>query len=1306
MDTESTKMTVPWKIFNRAPNAPTIAAGLDILPPSWELTPLRDKRPFRKNWQTEPPVSREFIKDGILNWQEFKSEKTGNYYKAYSSGYGLRTGEISGGLIAIDVDGLSAHPILDALSSGELPTTVSWASGKPGRKQLLFQIPEEYRGTLKNFTRKVIYKYGEVESTYVIEDGEKVYKEGLEFRYNEHQSALPPSRHPDTGEYFWINSPTEFEVAIAPGWLCKLLVEYATQEREKTQEKQEREFSYTDLRTSYQSTGTASNIFEFLEFEVLPRLAWYQIYYHPVHNFKERGKDQFVGNPPFRASSSGTSFQVGWNGSAWVWHDKGSGEGGGAIQYRWMLRGGTGTPTGKDYVEIVEELAYNAGLELPNFKKDYKYENNSRINARKSRTSDHDTRENKSTVPGMDNTGFGAGNSKSNTATGRSQTSINYENYGFILKPDLIVNRRYLGSISSPQSGILGIKAGKGTGKTETAQPIVQDAVSIGRPVILLTHRIQLGRNLCVDRFGLYWTDDKDESAVPGLHIGLCVDSLWKLNPDNYKNGIIVIDEIEQVIWHLLNSSTCKEKRTRLLKCFKQLIATVIGSGGLVIGMDADLSQNTLGYLVAMSEQEIKPFVCVNEWKPDLKYIAECLVSKVYVLKQAILSGSCLSLKYFLTNLIKVQIPKIVMYDFSNPARMIREIESCLEKGEKLYICCDSRDGRYSAKGLTDLLCTKFPSLKILCVDAETSRTPGHPAMGFIDNINQDIKNFDVVICSPSIGSGVSIDVKGHFNKVFGIFNGVIPEWEARQALARVRENVPRLVWGKSVGMGSVYRTAKLTNHEEIIKKLTEDFTKNSKLTELFVPSTDIEKIMQGYHDPAHLIAFSQTAAKVNKSMWNYRESLHRGLRSEGYQIEIVSDKELENKIWSVMLQRMQSSSQDDNELWELELSLRQELLSRQEPDKAIVKYLGGTSKKRKQETYTLISNQKLLNKDEANKLNYKKVRTTEEDYQLEKYNLSQMYSGAEITPGLVQKTKADSYHSKIQRHYFLQAPVRYAQLLDRKQLASQISSGGNFYLPDLKNLSLETEILSSFNLMQWVNPDIEINSKSESLLAWCEGLLSQYQEIQLRLGINLKPHIPDKDSKERIIDSIGMLQTMLDYIGLRYICSRRPKLPDGSRIRFYKLDTEVLSDERVDIFSRWDKKYSEYEAEHQAEPVTLPWSEMENGGEKIPKSDSRPRNSYRYKQTNQDVDAKPVDAETKVPTNIWKGVVTRVKDSLTGINVIWQGIYEKFCGQDCTVDTEPYPVNVEGGIQWQVWASFAPGIYKAIPCAWLECVG
>jgi DNA polymerase elongation subunit (family B) len=175
--------------------------GLSLLPPSFALTPTNgNKIPYRTGWQQEPPVPRNTITSDI---------RTGK-----AKGYGLRTGEVSNGILAVDVDGHLANALLRELSDGqELPKTVAFTSGLPGKCQYLLQVPQEYWNAIA--TRK-----------FKTEPDETGKKQQLELRWNACQSILPPSVHPTTGQYKWVDgcSPAEREIAVAPSRLIELML--------------------------------------------------------------------------------------------------------------------------------------------------------------------------------------------------------------------------------------------------------------------------------------------------------------------------------------------------------------------------------------------------------------------------------------------------------------------------------------------------------------------------------------------------------------------------------------------------------------------------------------------------------------------------------------------------------------------------------------------------------------------------------------------------------------------------------------------------------------------------------------------------------------------------------------------------------------------------------------------------------------------------------------------------------------------------------------------------------------------------
>ncbi len=106
--------------------------NLDLIPPDWALTPLRDKRAYIGGW-TGSPFTIEQIRKELEEGR--------------ATGVGLMTGQFSneGGLIWADIDGEDAIPELEALGGGSLysifPPTLTISSGKPGKLRMLYSIP-------------------------------------------------------------------------------------------------------------------------------------------------------------------------------------------------------------------------------------------------------------------------------------------------------------------------------------------------------------------------------------------------------------------------------------------------------------------------------------------------------------------------------------------------------------------------------------------------------------------------------------------------------------------------------------------------------------------------------------------------------------------------------------------------------------------------------------------------------------------------------------------------------------------------------------------------------------------------------------------------------------------------------------------------------------------------------------------------------------------------------------------------------------------------------------------------------------
>jgi DNA polymerase elongation subunit (family B) len=176
------------------------------LPEQWRYTPVNGRKtPYLKGWERKP-VAKQCI--GIIAQGNRKCH-----------GVGLLLGELSGGLLAVDHDGDSCNSLIEQLTAvpiqEALPQTVGFTSGKLGRYQLLYQVPELFRPYIRS---KVILTGVK---------GSNGKDEQLDFRWSGRQSVILGS-HPETGGYQWLPSQTPWEVKVAqcPKWIVRQLLSF------------------------------------------------------------------------------------------------------------------------------------------------------------------------------------------------------------------------------------------------------------------------------------------------------------------------------------------------------------------------------------------------------------------------------------------------------------------------------------------------------------------------------------------------------------------------------------------------------------------------------------------------------------------------------------------------------------------------------------------------------------------------------------------------------------------------------------------------------------------------------------------------------------------------------------------------------------------------------------------------------------------------------------------------------------------------------------------------------------------------
>ena len=659
------------------------------------------------------------------------------------------------------------------------------------------------------------------------------------------------------------------------------------------------------------------------------------------------------------------------------------------------------------------------------------------------------------------------------------------------------LNSRYLPTLVIPSTArLIALKSPQGTGKTECLAQIVQKAISEGRQILVIGHRIKLVEELC-QRFGLeYISQVKDK--INSLGYGLCIDSLHpqsqaQFNPQQWADALVILDEVEQVLWHGLNSSTCRNHRVAILKSLKQLMQNVLEGDGQVYIADADLSDISIDYLISLAEVAVQPYLIQNSWQPSTD-----------------------------------QAYPIYYYAENTPKRLVKDLVKELQKGGKAFVSLSAQQlkSQWGTRTLELYLKQQFPDLKILRIDSESLCEPDHPAYNCLSKLNEILLNYDLVLASPSIETGISIDIKGHFTSVWSIAQGVQTATSVCQALGRVRENIPRYVWAAPYGFNKIGNGA---------TSLTSLLTSGERLTQInirLLQQSDIE----GWDDvntdfqAESLLCWAKMAIRVNVAMISYRESILSHLSATGHSVEVRKKK-------------VKTNGEEDKKL----------------PGESLTEVIKAVQAENYQAECQAILKAPSLSPQEYQNLKKSPLKTPQQRQAIKKHLLKQRY-GIPVTSELVTKDD-QGWYSKIRLHYFLTIGRPY--LADRDTLVAQkiLQQGkGQLFLPDfnISQLGASIGVLEILGLPTFLQ-DLtrEFSNQQDDLQYMAELAVKHRYEIKTVTGISIS----------KTGSPILILRQFVVALGhsLTYICYRGS---GKKRARIYQII--LPSDGRQKVFAQW----------------------------------------------------------------------------------------------------------------------------------------
>lgn len=405
--------------------------------------------------------------------------------------------------------------------------------------------------------------------------------------------------------------------------------------------------------------------------------------------------------------------------------------------------------------------------------------------------------------------------------------------------PLMVVNQRYLDDLNLPHNRkVWMVKSPKGTGKTTVLKGLIEQHDG---KVLVVGHRRSLLRDQA-SKLGLdYYQDMKNDNQLnhsQGLAITL--DSLTRLTMKHWDNVLLIFDEVAQVFSHLTGDTALREFRHQTVERVEWLLR----HSQRAICLDADLSTVEVDHVSAITRTD-----------------------HVAVLWNQYVAGGRTFVQYKTTNDLSMRLLEAV------------------KQGKRVFVTCNTKK---LVQRLRRAIQNACPNASVLSITSDNSSSQA--VIELMQDVNQAIAAYDVVITSPSFGTGVDVTVS-HFDEVYAFVSRCESQsaTDIMQHIHRVRNPKDTTV---HYAVQAGYQDVPVTEAE--VRGLV---LRKAELREGLVRLRDNGDVVLNLENDArqrYLNLLVSVIARRNASVYDLNESLRRQILKEGYTHTTadMSDKE------------------------------------------------------------------------------------------------------------------------------------------------------------------------------------------------------------------------------------------------------------------------------------------------------------------------------------------------------------------------------------------------------------------------------
>jgi len=428
---------------------------------------------------------------------------------------------------------------------------------------------------------------------------------------------------------------------------------------------------------------------------------------------------------------------------------------------------------------------------------------------------------------------------KLSTITEQNVKRINVSHIGEVL-PSLLQNKAVNIIISDT-----------GTGKTEGIKSTVDQADAVHS----WHDRISLAKANAKKLVFAYKDEALDSNHANKKKVAFCTPSCTSFNPkDLRENGIALIDEADQVFDFNFGSLANKDGIRPLILSTMQASIKASVYDGKAIFMSADITQKEIDYIKAMLPPGIPVNIIINEFRA-----------------------------------VK---PSINFDISSSPEGQLKTLMAKLANRIPCFAMDDMKNGVKGGKTLAEYVRLNMPELSELILEINADVIGDSKVKAFFDNPNEESKKYLLIICSPSVISGLNLTNQRFIHGVFAFCNGILMDKQIKQFINRIRGGKDIYLWVAEKGFRPKGINSDLLEVEEIREYYKANYQSNSKHILSF--KAEYEPMTDEFTSHHFELNIKNLAHKAATSRY-LRQFAKEHLESVGYginEIESISKEE------------------------------------------------------------------------------------------------------------------------------------------------------------------------------------------------------------------------------------------------------------------------------------------------------------------------------------------------------------------------------------------------------------------------------